>query len=91
MSPKHLQSQEFYHREDILRAIDAVVAEADENGCLNSDTIAYAIEAYQNYKDYLDDIDFLPMNDKVIVKKDGVTIQFPNIDSVADWMTQWMQ
>jgi hypothetical protein len=73
---------------EIIGAINDTVRRMLDAGKPDPLVLAVAIEANQQYYEYLDElIDGVETCASVTVQVDGRTIRFPDIESVAQWIT----
>lgn len=70
-----------------VREIVAAVSEG-----ASSRDIAIAVEANQEYIDYLDHLkDTLSVDESVIIQVNGTRIKFKNDDDLANWIVEQMR
>ena len=74
--------------QNTINHINALVEAMNDTGKPDPRVLAVAREANQRYMEYLDALlDNICISTAVTVRVDGQTIQFENIEQVAQWIT----
>ena len=78
----------YLYWEQVLREADEIIMKARADGTLDARMVAMVAEMYQKYKDHLEDVEktINHYDERVVLRNDGVTIKFPDIDKAAEWI-----